>query len=342
MQRWPPTSTSCRLATCAPLCCAAPARRQKQQSWWQAAERLIRWTGGLPTWQPAAVAAAAPAAPAAAAAAMQMRPASPMQAAAMAMRTAVGMAMVLPRHLDATRRRPWMWPWIMRMQVGAEVRQRQAYAVHGFLTPKEQYSAYDPCRLCDSAMVLRLAIWSHDVPHCSTGLSKPPLLFDKFGWLTHIALIHMQGCTAKRWPCWSRILAARSQGRRPLCTTTEPSSTAGWARWVVLSGRLAAPGTLLCWKGHRMAQRMPKSGKPCASPMLPIKPARLAACHPTPNTCALLPSAPVQAQQARACLAAGAAAPTAYVFPARLQELAILQFAVDQSPEDARCGKACI
>ena len=32
-QRWPPTPTSCRLKTCAPLCCAAPARRQKQQSW---------------------------------------------------------------------------------------------------------------------------------------------------------------------------------------------------------------------------------------------------------------------------------------------------------------------
>ncbi|KAI7845803.1 hypothetical protein COHA_000715 [Chlorella ohadii] len=43
-----------------------------------------------------------------------------------------------------------------------------------------------------------------------------------------------------------------------------------------------------------------------------------------------------QEQQARECLTAGATAPTTYVFPARLQELAILRFAVDQSPEDAR------
>ncbi|PRW32971.1 TPR repeat-containing isoform B [Chlorella sorokiniana] len=43
-------------------------------------------------------------------------------------------------------------------------------------------------------------------------------------------------------------------------------------------------------------------------------------------------------QEKKVCeaLAAGAAAPSDYVFPARLQELAILQFAVDQSPDDAR------
>lgn len=56
-------------------------------------------------------------------------------------------------------------------------------------------------------------------------------------------------------------------------------------------------------------------------------------CLPaSPPTCALVP----QEEQARECLAAAAAAPPDYVFPARPQELAILQHAVDAAPGDAR------
>jgi tetratricopeptide (TPR) repeat protein len=47
----------------------------------------------------------------------------------------------------------------------------------------------------------------------------------------------------------------------------------------------------------------------------------------------------MQAEEERSALAAAAAAPSDYVFPARLQEIAILQHAVEQAPEDARWAR---
>jgi fatty acid desaturase len=56
---------------------------------------------------------------------------------------------------------------------------------------------------------------------------------------------------------------------------------------------------------------------------------------------------PAQGEEEQQCLAAAAAAPPLYVFPARLEELAILQHAVERAPGDARsdfslCVKACV